>query len=137
MHREVVGIRSSEDVIRARQAASKVAVQLGFGAVDRTRIATAVSEIARNVLQHSGAAGELVLEELVVGVRRGLGVVVSDAGCGIANVESAARDGDSTSVISLGAGLPGSRRLMDEFVIESAVGRGTTVRMVKWLRARG
>jgi len=130
----VVPIRTSEDVLRARQASREVGIALGFDVEDQTRIATAVSEIARNVLQHSGATGEVHLKDIVGGAMRGVAIVVTDAGCGIASLESALGHDQSTFVLCRGAGLPGSKRLMDEFHVDTAVGKGTTVRMVKWLR---
>mgnify|MGYP000869409492 FL=1 len=129
-------ITSSTDVIRARQLGIDVAQDMGFGRIDQTRVATAISEICRNVVQHSGSSGELRLELGTHGTRRGLRMVVTDRGRGITDVEAAMQDGFSTSVSSLGAGLPGSKRLMDSFEIVTQVGRGTTVQMVKWLPRR-
>ena len=130
----VVPIRTSEDVLRARQASREVGIALGFDEEDQTRIATAVSEIARNVLQHSGATGEVRLQDAVGDAGRGIVVVVSDSGSGIADLDGALQDGGSSLVLRRGAGLPGSKRLMDEFQVDTAVGKGTTVRMVKWIR---
>ncbi len=127
-----VEITTSAGVVRARQAGSSLAATLGFGAVDQTKIATAISEIARNVLQHSGTVGHAKLWRDPDG-RSGMLIEVDDHGCGIPDIAAAMRDGDSTAVASLGAGLRGSRCLMDVFEIHSAVGTGTLVRMIKWL----
>jgi serine/threonine-protein kinase RsbT len=135
---KVIPIRTSADVLRARQACRDVAGGLGFEAVDQTRLATAISEITRNVLQHSGATGEVRLEEIRGGEMRGIVIVVKDVGCGIADLALAMGDCQSSLVLRLGAGLPSSKRLMDDFRVDTAAGKGTTVRMVKWLRpARG
>ncbi len=128
-------IRSSEDIIVARLRSAETAQSLGFGMVDRTRIATAVSEITRNVVQHSGASGTISIRELREPPRVGIQIVVEDKGRGIADLEEAMRDGYSSGG-GLGAGLPGTRLLMDEFVITSTVGEGTTVTMRKWLSGR-
>src|SRR5215207_9864211 len=108
---------------------------LGFGAVDQSRIATAVSELARNVVRYAaGSRGEVLIAELASpenGI--GLEIVVRDEGPGIANVEQALRDGFSSGQ-GLGMGLPGTRRLMDEMSIDSVPGQGTTVTIRKWRR---
>jgi serine/threonine-protein kinase RsbT len=130
----VVPLRTSEDILRARQASRELAVALGFGTDDHTRIATAVPEIARNVLQHSGTTGEVRIQEAAVGDMCGVMVTIMDSGCGIADLDGALADNQCSLVIRRGAGLPGSKRLMDEFHVDTAAGKGTTVRMVKWLR---
>jgi serine/threonine-protein kinase RsbT len=131
---EIVDLRTSEDVLRARQRSRVVAEGIGFESADQTRISTAVSEIARNVLQHSGTTGTVRLGEFREGGKLGLAIVVHDSGCGIASLELVLGDDESSLVLRRGAGLPGSKRLMDEFKVETGVGRGTTVNMVKWLR---
>lgn len=128
----LVMIRSEADIVAARQHGRRIAGELGFSNGEQALIATAISELARNIVLYA-REGEIELSEVTVGVRRGLVVVASDRGPGIADVELAMRDGFSTSG-GLGMGLPGSRRLMDEFSIESALGRGTTVRVTKWKR---
>ncbi len=128
----LVMIRSEADIVTARQHGRRIAGELGFTTGEQALIATAISELARNIVLYA-REGEIELSEVTVGVRRGLLVVASDRGPGIADVELAMRDGFSTSG-GLGMGLPGSRRLMDEFSIESAIGRGTTVRVTKWKR---
>jgi serine/threonine-protein kinase RsbT len=131
----VVAIAGEGDIVAARQQARQAAKDLGFGAVDQSRIATAVSEITRNVVKYAtNARGEMTMREVVApDQRRGLEIVVRDDGPGIADVERALREGYSTGG-SLGMGLSGARRLMDEMAINSALGRGTTVTMRKWRR---
>lgn len=126
-----VPIESDADVVSARQRGRELAAELGFTGSDLTVIATAISEVARNIIAYA-RSGELVLH-LVDGTgRRGIVVVARDEGPGIPDVEQALQDGYSTGD-SLGLGLPGARRLMDEFEIISEVGRGTTVTMTKWV----
>jgi RNA polymerase sigma factor (sigma-70 family) len=126
-----VTVRTDADVVAARQAARDLAARLDFPPVDLTLIATAVSEIVRNIVRFAGS-GEVVVE-LLDHPRPGIRVVARDAGPGIPDVEQAMRDGYST-YRGLGLGLPGARRLMDEFAIVSERGRGTTVTMIKWRR---
>ncbi|MGY1827741.1 MULTISPECIES: sigma-70 family RNA polymerase sigma factor [unclassified Blastococcus] len=124
-----VPVRADADVVAARQAAREVAARMGFPPTDLTVIATAVSEVTRNVVRFA-EAGEVVVDVLEE-PRRGIRVVVRDVGPGIPDVEQALQDGFS-SYAGLGLGLPGARRLMDEFTVVSEVGRGTTVTMTKW-----
>jgi serine/threonine-protein kinase RsbT len=124
-----VAVRKDADVVAARQAARDLAGRLGFTPTELTLIATAVSEVARNIVRFANA-GEVVVE-LLESPRRGIKVVARDAGPGIPDVAQALRDGYST-YNGLGLGLPGARRLMDEFAIASESGRGTTVTMIKW-----
>jgi serine/threonine-protein kinase RsbT len=128
-----IPISRDGDIVAARQAARELASRLGFGRTDLTLIATAVSEVARNIVRFAGC-GEVVVE-LLDQPRRGVQVVARDTGPGIADVEQALRDGYST-YHGLGLGLPGARRLMDEFAVVSEVGRGTTVTMTKWCGER-
>jgi anti-sigma regulatory factor (Ser/Thr protein kinase) len=125
----VVSIGSDPDIVRARKAARELAERAGFSRTDLTLLATAVSEVARNIVRFAGS-GEVTIE--LLGPRRGVRVVARDAGPGIADVSAALTDGFSTSD-GLGLGLPGSRRLMDEFDLDSSVGGGTTITMTKWL----
>ena len=127
----LVAVDRDIDVITARQAGRELAAKIGFSGCDLTLIATAISEVARNIIVYA-ERGEIVLSAVAEGGRRGLQVVARDEGPGIANVELAMRDGYSTGK-SLGLGLPGARRLMDELELDSEVGRGTTVTMKKWL----
>jgi RNA polymerase sigma factor (sigma-70 family) len=123
-----VPISADPDIVAARQAARELAVRAGFSGAELTLLATAVSEVARNIVRFAGS-GEVSIE--LLGPRRGVRVVARDAGPGIDDVEAALTDGYSTSD-GLGLGLPGSRRLMDDFELSSEVGRGTTVTMTKW-----
>ena len=126
----VLEIRSSEDVVRVRQATREAAVALGFSLVDQTKLVTAASELARNTLEH-GHGGEVSLEKLETGVKRGVRLTFVDQGPGIADVNQALKDG-YTSGNGLGLGLGGARRLSNEFEIDSNPGAGTRVRMVRW-----
>ncbi len=123
-------IRSSEDVVGVRQAVRQRAVELGFNLVDQTKIVTAASELARNTLIYGGG-GLLRLEGIEEGARRGLRLTFEDEGPGIANVELALKDGYTTGN-GLGLGLSGARRLSNEFAIDSKVGEGTRVTIVRW-----
>jgi len=118
------------DVYVAMGRARDMATALGFDDIDRTRIEIAVLELTRNILTHAGS-GELAIELVEDGERRGIAIEARDQGPGIADIALALRDGYSTAQ-TLGAGLPGVQRLMDEFHIESTVGVGTRVRAVKW-----
>jgi serine/threonine-protein kinase RsbT len=127
-----------DDIVVSRQRAREVARQLGFGAVDQSRIATAVSELTRNVVRYAtDGRGAVVIRGVdsttADGGRNGIEIVVSDDGPGIADIDQALRDG-FTSGTGMGMGLPGTRRLMDEMTIDSVVGRGTIVTIRKWRR---
>ncbi len=124
-------IRTDADVVVARQGVRALAARGGFARTDLTVIATAVSEVARNIVRFA-EVGEIVAE-LVAEPRSGLHIVARDRGPGISDIDEALVDGYST-YRGLGLGLPGSRRLMDEFTIVSELGRGTTVTMTKWLQ---
>jgi serine/threonine-protein kinase RsbT len=128
----VVAILSDTDIVVARQKSRELSGKLGFSFVDLTLIATAVSELARNIVLYGGT-GEIQLRVVENGIKRGIVVVAADQGRGIADIQRALQDGYSTSG-SLGLGLPGTRRLMDEFEIVSAPGKGTTVTVKKWKR---
>jgi serine/threonine-protein kinase RsbT len=125
-----VAINSDQDIVLARQKGRAKAIELGFSSGDATLIATAISELARNIVAYAGK-GRITLKEVNGLNRQGISVVASDEGPGIPDVRQALRDGFSTSG-SLGLGLPGVRRLMDEFEITSQPGRGTTVVVKKW-----
>jgi serine/threonine-protein kinase RsbT len=126
-----IEIRRDADIVAARQAAREAAVRAGFTGADLTIIATAVSEVTRNIVRFAGA-GE-VLIKCLTRPTPGIQITARDTGPGIADVEQALADGFSTYA-GLGLGLPGTRRLMDDFRISSEVGRGTTVELTKWLR---
>jgi serine/threonine-protein kinase RsbT len=129
----VVDDNDSDDIVTARQAGHELARQLGFSLTDVTMIATAISEIARNITSYAGRG------EVRVGVqyrdgRQALVIRAEDDGPGIADIERALEDGYSTGR-GLGLGLPGARRLMDRLIVESAPGKGTVVEMWKWIPA--
>ena len=128
-----VPVTGSDDIVVARQAGRDLAESLGFSLTDITLIATAISELARNITSYTNG-GEMRLHTVAEHGRTGLVVEAIDSGPGIADVHRALEDGYSTSA-GMGLGLPGARRLMDEFEIRSAVGRGTTVIIKKWAPA--
>ncbi|MBI2301450.1 MAG: anti-sigma regulatory factor [Armatimonadetes bacterium] len=128
----MVPIQDELDIVRARQEGRQLAKDAGFGPVDLARVATAISELARNIYNYA-RPGTIELKKIQRGSRRGIQVVAQDHGPGIDNVEEAMRDGYTTSG-GLGAGLPGTRRLVDEFEIVSRRNEGTTVTVRKWLR---
>lgn len=123
-------IQSPEDVVAVRQAVRQRAVELGFNLIEQTKVVTAASEIARNTLQH-GAGGQVTIETVEEGGRRGVRLTFEDRGPGIPDVELAMRDGYSTRG-GLGLGLSGARRLSSEFSIDSCVGEGTRVVLIRW-----
>jgi serine/threonine-protein kinase RsbT len=127
----ICSISREVDVYVAIGRGREMATSLGFDDIDRTRIEIVILELTRNLLAHAGK-GELHLDTLEEDGRRGMLVMTQDQGPGIADIGLAMRDGYSTAH-TLGAGLPGVRRLMDDFTITSEVGTGTTVRSVKWL----
>lgn len=128
-----VPIASDSDILAARQLGRQVAARTGFGEGDQTVIAAAISEVARNIVRYA-TRGEILLCPINHGARRGLLIVARDQGPGIPDLALAMQDGYSTGN-GFGVGLPGTRRLMDEFEIASEPGRGTTVTMRKWARA--
>jgi len=132
---QIVPIDGEEGIVSARQLARDVARTLGFGTVDQSRIATAVSELARNVVHYATEGrGEVRIRQFTVdGGGAGIEVVVADAGPGIADVDEVLQRG-FTSGAGLGMGLPATRRLMDEMEIDTALGRGTTITVRKWRR---
>ena len=127
-----IAISSGADIVTARLEGRQLAAGAGFNGSDLTVIATAISEVARNIVEYA-RQGELILSVVHEGNRRGLRVVARDDGPGIVNIDQAMQDGFSTGR-GLGLGLPGTRRLMDDFVIKSKVGQGTTVTATKWIR---
>jgi len=127
-----VAVGRDADIVTARQLGRELAGKAGFAGSDLTLIATAISEVARNIISYANN-GEILLGLTSKDGRQGLLVVAQDHGPGIADIEQALLDGFSTGK-SLGLGLPGARRLMDEFEIVSELGRGTTVTMRKWCR---
>ena len=123
-------LHRSDDVVRVRQIVRGWSVELGFSLVDQTKIVTAASEIARNTVIYGGG-GTARLEALQDGGRRGLRVIFEDKGPGIVDIERALEDGYTTGN-GLGLGLGGARRLSSDFTIESRVGEGTRVTIVRW-----
>ena len=127
-----IAIGSGADIVTARLEGRKLAAQAGFTATDVTIIATAISELARNIVEYAGK-GEIILTVVQGGLKQGFRVEARDHGPGIPDIELAMQDGYSTGG-GMGLGLPGTRRLMDEFRINSKVGRATTVIATKWIR---
>lgn len=128
-----VRVTKDADVVTARQKGREIAVTAGFSATDATLIATVISELARNIVQFA-ERGEILAHPVEQSGRKGVTIVARDVGPGIRDVDRALQDGYSTYRGGLGLGLPGSRRLMDDFEIISEVGKGTTVTLTKWLR---
>ena len=120
------------DIVTARQKGRELAAQCGLSSTDLAVVATAISELARNIVRYA-VRGEIILRAVENGTKRGIEVVATDDGPGISDVPLALQDGYSTSG-GLGLGLPGVRRLMDEFDIVSRFGKGTTVTVRKWRR---
>ena len=127
---EVVAIRASEDIVRVRQIVRAWSIAQKFSLVEQTKMITAASELARNTLEHGGG-GEVRLEALNDGAKLGLRLTFTDAGPGIADLEQALKDGYSTGS-GMGLGLSGSKRLVNEFKIQSRPGAGTTVVIARW-----
>jgi serine/threonine-protein kinase RsbT len=130
MNDNFITIVSDASVMAARQKGRELAMAVGIAGSDLTLLATAISEIARNIVQYAGR-GQIEFHNVVRGSKRGLMVVARDNGPGIADIRQAMQDGFSTSR-GMGMGLPGARRLMDDFDIVSEVGKGTTISMTKW-----
>jgi len=128
--RFVQPIQSSEDVVRVRQITRERAVAQGFSLVDQTKLVTAASELARNTLEYGGG-GEVTVETLNDGGRKGVRLTFSDKGPGIENVELALKDGYTTGN-GLGLGLSGAKRLSNEFELHSKPGEGTRVMIARW-----
>ena len=129
-NRAVLPVRTSEDIVRVRQATREHAIAHGFSLVDQTKLVTAASELARNTLDY-GNGGDVEIARLVNGVRKGLRLTFSDQGPGIEDLEKALTDGYSTGG-GLGLGLSGARRLSNEFTIDSAPGKGTRIVIARW-----
>jgi serine/threonine-protein kinase RsbT len=127
-----VKIITEWDIVAARQLGRNVAKELGFGTVDQARITTAISELARNIYLYAGQ-GQICIEQISEFSKRGLKIIAIDNGPGIPDIRKVMEDGFSTSG-GLGAGLPGVKRLMDEFSINTVLGEGTDIQAVKWLR---
>jgi serine/threonine-protein kinase RsbT len=127
---DVMEIRASDHVVLVRQAVRKWAIELGFSLVDQTKMITAASELARNTLDYGGG-GTVRLESLQEGIRKGLRLTFEDRGPGIPDIEKALTDGYTTGK-GMGMGLSGSKRLVNEFEIDTRVGEGTRVTITRW-----
>jgi serine/threonine-protein kinase RsbT len=127
---ERIRVACEADIVTARQLGRRLATDAGFSSTDQTLIATAISEVARNIVEYA-RHGEVILSAFEQQGRRCIKIIAQDNGPGIADTELAMRDGYSTGN-SLGVGLPGARRLMDDFDLTSTPGKGTTVTMQKW-----
>lgn len=125
-----VPLKQEQDVVTARQFVRKLTQQCAFSLIDQTKLVTAASELGRNVVKYGGG-GEMRWQTLQDGLRRGVRLMFVDEGPGIANLEQALTDGFTTGG-GLGMGLSGAKRLVNEFSIETAVGRGTTVTITRW-----
>ena len=128
---EVIQISEERDIVICRQACREWAKSIGFNLVDQTRITTSASELARNIHDYAGS-GEVRIEEIEDNGRSGIKIVFKDEGPGIPNLEQALGEG-WTSKGSMGMGLPGSKKLMDDFEIVSEAGKGTIVTIRKWM----
>jgi len=127
---EVMPLKNSTDIVLARQKVRQWAIDLRFSLVDQTQLVTAASELARNALDH-GKGGEMTIEVLNSGPRSGLRLTFEDHGPGIPDIQQALRDGFTTGS-GMGLGLGGSKRLVNEFNIESEVGKGTRITVARW-----
>ena len=127
---EIISVADSGDIVAVRHAVRRQAVKINLSLVDQTKIVTAASELARNMLIYGGG-GEVTLELLQDGIRHGLRVHFVDTGPGIPNIELALRDGFTTGK-GMGLGLGGAKRLVNQFDIESAPGKGTRVTITRW-----
>ena len=132
---ECIPIDSEIDIVTARQKGREMAARLGFSSTEMTLIATAISEVARNIVEYA-RDGEISLSVAAQGDKRGVVVIACDNVPGIPDIKLAMQDGYSTGK-SLGLGLPGAKRLMDEFEIVSEVGKGTKITMKKWVQKNG
>ena len=130
LREERIDLQSAENIIKARQIVRDCAVLQGFSLVDQTKLVTAASELARNTLIHGGG-GEMHIETIMDGARRGIRATFVDHGSGITDINLAMKDG-YTSKGGLGLGLGGAKRLVNEFAITTTVGEGTTVTIVRW-----
>jgi serine/threonine-protein kinase RsbT len=126
-------VRTSEDVVRVRQEVRNRTAAMGFSLVDQTKFVTAASEIARNTIDH-GEGGTVRIEVVAAPGKKGVRLVFEDQGPGIADIKLAMQDGYTTGG-GLGMGMPGSKRLSNEFYVESAPGKGTKVTLVRWKSA--
>lgn len=127
---EVLAVRAAAEVVNVRHVVRRAAVDLAFSLVEQTKIVTAASELARNMVDYGGG-GDLTVELLSDGLRKGVRLIFEDQGPGIPDIQQALRDGFTTGK-GLGLGLGGAKRLSNEFQIDSAPGRGTRITIVRW-----
>jgi serine/threonine-protein kinase RsbT len=130
LKQDTLPVRTPEDVVRVRQAVRSWAVEIGLNLIDQTKIVTAASEIARNTLDYGGG-GDVQLQHVHNGIKKGLRLTFEDKGPGIADIEKAMRDGYTTGS-GLGLGLSGAKRLSSEFEISSKPGEGTRISLTRW-----
>jgi serine/threonine-protein kinase RsbT len=130
LRRDLLPLKNSNDVVLARQRVRQWAIELQFSLVDQTKLVTAASELARNALNH-GKGGTMTIEALATGTKSGLRLTFEDHGPGIPDIEQALKDGFTTGS-GMGLGLGGSKRLVNEFSIESEVGKGTRISIARW-----
>ncbi|MBN8824178.1 MULTISPECIES: anti-sigma regulatory factor [unclassified Spirosoma] len=130
LSKDSIAITREQDVVPLRNRVKEVAVKIGMGLVNQTKLITAASELVRNMLRYAGT-GNVLIEVVSRGRDTGVRLTFSDKGPGIADINLAMQDGYSTGK-SLGLGLPGTKRLVNEFSIQSVVGQGTTVTILKW-----
>ena len=133
LYKDSMPIVREQDVVVFRNRVQEQAVKIKMSLVNQTKLITAASEMARNMLKYAGE-GKVLLEVVTLGIKTGIRLTFADKGPGIPDMELAMRDGYSTGR-SMGLGLPGTKRLSDEFKIVSEVGKGTTVTIVKWRNA--
>ncbi len=126
-----IQIENSIDLVKARKVVRTIAKDLNYNIVNQTKLITAVSELTRNVLLYSGK-GKIVIELIETDIKKGLRITITDDGPGIPDIDLAMTDGYTTSK-GLGKGLSGSKKLMDDFSIQSEVGKGTEVVIIKWM----
>lgn len=127
-----IALESERDIAVARGAVRTMAAAIGFRLIDQTRLATVTSELARNVVKYAKRGRMIAQPTTSTNGREGLRLIFEDSGPGIPDIEAAMRDGFTTGR-GLGKGLPGSKRLVDEFIIESAPGQGTRITIVRWM----
>lgn len=130
LRREVLPLKNSTDIVLARQKVRQWAIEMHFSLVDQTKLVTAASELARNTLDY-GKGGDMTIEAVTQGAKSGLRLIFEDHGPGIPDIDLALKDG-FTSGSGMGLGLGGSKRLVNDFAIESEVGKGTKITVVRW-----
>ena len=130
LNKDTMQIEKEQDVVPFRNRVREYAVKIGMGVVNQTKLITAASELVRNMLKYAGG-GKVLIEAIIEGRDNGIRLTFQDTGPGIHDISQAMKDGYSSGK-SLGIGLPGTKRLVNEFNIKSAVGEGTTVSIIKW-----